>query len=115
MWYSIKNNRCSPSGEIFADIEMEAESPWFSGHFPGEPILPGIAQLAMIIEAARVFSGHIKVAGFKRVRFKQIVRPESQLQIFIRPDKGKSGSFYAFQIKSGDDIVCSGIMVAEKE
>ncbi|MFZ3044346.1 MAG: hypothetical protein WA151_00405 [Desulfatirhabdiaceae bacterium] len=115
MWYSIENNQRFPSGQLYAEVEIGVDSPWFSGHFPGEPVLPGIAQLSMVMETIRqATSVQVRISGLKRVRFKQIVRPESRLQVFITPNTGKTESSYSFQIKAGDDIVCSGIMITEE-
>jgi len=33
-------------GHLFS-VEISAASPWFAGHFPGHPVLPGIAHLAL--------------------------------------------------------------------
>jgi 3-hydroxymyristoyl/3-hydroxydecanoyl-(acyl carrier protein) dehydratase len=30
------------------------DSPWFDGHFPEDPTLPGIAQLEMAVDAIRL-------------------------------------------------------------
>jgi 3-hydroxymyristoyl/3-hydroxydecanoyl-(acyl carrier protein) dehydratase len=35
-----------------ARIEIDAGHPAFEGHFPGRPILPGVALLAAVLEAA---------------------------------------------------------------
>lgn len=115
MWYSIINSRCSSSGEVYAEIEIGINSPWFSGHFPDEPILPGIAQLSMVMETIKMaFRDQIRITALKRVRFKKIVRPESRLMILVTPGIKKDESVYFFQIKSENNVICSGMMTAEK-
>jgi 3-hydroxymyristoyl/3-hydroxydecanoyl-(acyl carrier protein) dehydratase len=93
---------------------VPVESSWFSGHFPGDPILPGIAQLGMAFEAvSRVLGEGFKVAGFSRIKFKKMIRPGDCLKITIQPKKDLPGQ-YAFRITDGDDIACSGSMTLEK-
>ena len=110
MWYSLNNLKQSASGEVSASVEMTQDSPWFSGHFPGEPILPGVAQLGMVFDAIRQSSNQsLKISGVSRVRFKQIVRPNDRLQIMAKPVEGNSGA-YSFRMMVGKELVCSGIV-----
>jgi predicted hotdog family 3-hydroxylacyl-ACP dehydratase len=34
-----------------ATIDVPSAGAWFEGHFPGRPILPGVAELALVVEA----------------------------------------------------------------
>ena len=34
-------------------VQIATDHPAFDGHFPGHPILPGVALLALVLEAAR--------------------------------------------------------------
>ena len=110
MWYVIKNIYDSNPEEISLDIQVPSESNWFSGHFPGEPILPGIAQLGMVFDAINRSEGrNIKITGIRRVRFKQIIRPDDPLHLTIKPHKNGSGA-YDFRIQVNAELACSGIM-----
>lgn len=64
----------------------------FSGHFPGNPVLPGIAQMmAVQITAA----GKGKTAGLvqvKRCKFLRPVKPDEHMQ--VRISLGAQGSLY---------------------
>ncbi len=45
------------AARVKASITLAADAPYFAGHFPGRPILPGVVELAMMVEtAARVSS-----------------------------------------------------------
>ena len=58
-------------------IEIPAGSPYLAGHFPGRPILPGVAQLAFACDALRP-------AGVRHVvlaRFRRLVTPPARLSI----------------------------------
>ncbi len=114
MWYSLDNLKQSASGEVTASVEITQDSPWFSGHFPGEPILPGIAQLGMVFDAIRQSSNQsLKISGVNRVRFKRIARPNDPLQITAMPMEGDSGVYF-FRMMVGKELVCSGMVTVEK-
>ncbi len=53
MWYMLKEMSRSEENEISAGIHVSSDSPWFDGHFPGEPILPGVAQIGMVLDVIR--------------------------------------------------------------
>lgn len=113
-WYSLTNIKRSSSNEILADAIASGKSPWFSGHFPGEPILPGVAQLGMVFDAIKQECGkNLKISGVKRVKFKQIIKPSDKIQIIAR-EKNGDNSLYTFQVIVDSQIACNGIMTVEK-
>ena len=96
-------------GKMAASVTTAAHSPWFSGHFPDDPILPGIAQLKMVADlVARSKQGNLRMTGVSRVKFRKIVRPEEVLD--IRVTGGNKKDQYNFKITSGAEDVCSGWM-----
>ncbi len=102
------------TGEWYTEVHLPPESSWFPGHFPGDPILPGIAQLGMVYEAAcKALDERFRVVGFSRIKFKKMIRPGDCLKITVLPQKNRPG-LYAFRITAGDDIACTGTMTLEK-
>lgn len=96
-------------GKIVASVVIDGNSPWFSGHFPGDPILPGIAQLKMIADlVVKSETGGLCMTGLSRVKFRKIVRPGDVLDIKVT-QSDKKGQ-YIFKITSRDEDVCSGWM-----
>ena len=96
--------------EIAAQVTVDGQSPWFSGHFPDNPILPGIGQLKMVADliAASREDG-LRMTALSRIKFRKIVRPGERLD--IRAAIGQMKDHYTFRITSGTEDVCSGIMV----
>ena len=115
LWYELKNLKKSDSMQISADIQVPPDSPWFCGHFPGEPILPGIAQLGMVYYAInRSGDQNLEISNISRVRFKQIIRPNDRLNITTRPQKDRDKS-YSFRIMVAGKVACSGVMELENQ
>jgi len=114
LWHLLNHKAQSVSGEISASIEIKPDSNWFSGHFPGDPILPGVAQLGMVFDAINHHCcQELKITKLKRVRFKQIIRPDECLKLFAQPVKGNSSS-YSFKILVREKLACTGIMTVEE-
>lgn len=96
-------------GKIVATVNIDGNSPWFSGHFPGDPILPGIAQLKMVADlVAKSGTGALCMTGLSRVKFRKIVRPGDALDIKVTLSDKKGQ--YIFKITNRDEDVCSGWM-----
>ena len=113
MWHTLDDVKRSASGVVSARAVAREDSPWFSGHFPGDPILPGMAQIGMVFDAIRQTSEHrLKIGRVSRVRFKQVVRPNDSLSIIAIPVEKDSGS-YSFRLSVEDEPVCSGIIVVD--
>jgi len=93
---------------VTARVDVPEASRWFDGHFPEEPILPGIAQLALVMEVLKkAFGPKTAAIRFSRVRFKQLIRPGDRLDLDIRPKPEDAGSF-SFRIACGDQPALSG-------
>ena len=92
-------------------VAFPAQSTWFQGHFPGDPVLPGIAQLHLVEETIRAVLGQeIRLVGLKRVRFKRIIRPEETIAISADPVEDKPG-LYRFQLTVDGENACNGLMI----
>ena len=79
----------SGGGVTTAWLWIDPLLPVFAGHFPGNPILPGIVQIEWARRAAeRLFPG-LQSAGFSgltHVKFKSPVLPSSWLQLRLSAD-----------------------------
>jgi len=115
-WYSISHTKDAPSGAVLAEACADAGSPWFSGHFPDEPILPGIAILSMVMDVIRHREAEkgrkIRMAGVRRVRFKLPVRPDELLKISLS-SYHQEGLSYHFAVELNGKTVCTGIAAVE--
>ena len=68
---------------IVAIKNVTINEPFFQGHFPGFPIMPG----ALVVEAPEVPDRHKKLmvfTGIERARFRRPVVPGDQLRIEVK-------------------------------
>ena len=109
-WYSILGQSISHAEQMILNAEVPSDSPWFDGHFPEDPTLPGIAQLEMAIDAIRLARNrNLSVTKIRKVRFKRVIRPGQALKIIVTPRKSEKGS-YAFRILAEDELACNGVL-----
>jgi 3-hydroxymyristoyl/3-hydroxydecanoyl-(acyl carrier protein) dehydratase len=97
-----------PEG-LKAQTLLSPESPWLKGHFPGFPLLPGVAILALCQQSLAQSGDHRHIKGFSKVKFRQPVRPGESLSISLwQPD-----DIHQLRVKvtSAAGTVCSGLML----
>ncbi len=109
-WHAVEY-RGTADGEFTAEGRAGADSLWFSGHFPDAPILPGIAQLAMVRDVIRERVGDFQISEIRRVRFKQMIRPGDSIRISVRPSGG--GTAFSFRLTVNGEPACTGTMTGK--
>ena len=110
IWYKSDRFKRASDNEITAEVNFPGESPWFDGHFPQEPILPGIAQVAVAHDLIRrAFGADLPLREINRIRFKRKISPFDRLTVTIAPVDG-SAETYRFRMTCGDEPVCSGLL-----
>lgn len=100
---------------IVATKNVSYNEPFFAGHFPQEPVMPGVLQVEAMAQAGAVaimsmeeFRGKTGYfGGIKNVKFKRKVVPGDVLRIELEIDKMKKnigighGTAYV-----GDQVAC---------
>ena len=88
-WIVLSAPHTTQRNELQAKVHFETNSAWFSGHFPGQPVLPGVAILAaaarLAVKGGLEDGRPVDVLGFKKVRFTQLVSPGEELIISLSP------------------------------
>ena len=92
---------CEPGSHILAIKNVTINEPFFTGHFPGQPVMPGVlivealAQAALLLgfaSAGEEDQGKIcYFLGIDKARFKRPVVPGDQLELtanFLRNRRG---------------------------
>jgi 3-hydroxyacyl-[acyl-carrier-protein] dehydratase len=109
---------CS-SEEIVSIKNVSVNEPFFQGHFPNDPIMPGV----LIVEAMAqsggimVFTAYPELrdkpfyfAGLDKVRFRKPVRPGDRLVMKVKLLKQRGGFF-----KMSGEAFVDDVLVAEAE
>jgi 3-hydroxymyristoyl/3-hydroxydecanoyl-(acyl carrier protein) dehydratase len=69
------------------DILVADGNPWFEGHFPDHPILPGVVQIAWAVHYAGILHGFTRaVHTLEQVKFKRSILPDTRLTLYLTAD-----------------------------
>ena len=106
-------NGASPAPQADASFDIAADHPAFAGHFPGHPVLPGVAVLSLVLQALAArpaLSARVGEAPrIDNAKFLHAVTPGSTLRVALR----EQGSGVAFEVWRGDTAVARGQLSAD--
>ena len=108
-----------PNESLVALKNVTMNEPFFTGHFPGRPVMPGVIMLEAMAQAAGVLaykSTNTKpsdgllyyFAGIDNARFRRVVEPGDQLRLEVKVIRAKSeiwkleGAAFV-----GEELACS--------
>ena len=67
---------------------------WFEGHYPEQPVLPGVVQVNWACELARIFFPRNEFQAIHSLKFTSMILPETQLILTLKSNpKTESISF----------------------
>ena len=95
---------CVPGESITAIKNVSNNEPFFQGHFPDRPVMPGVLVIEAMAQAGGVLS-HVTLsdlepkplfflAGVDNARFRRTVLPGDQLVVQVDVEKVKRGIWF---------------------
>ena len=92
-----------------ATILVPPAGGYFEGHFQGRPILPGVVELVLVLEALARATGHpVSLQSIGFVRLRQLVLPGDRLELSTRElDSGRM----RIDLKRADVVVANGELI----
>lgn len=108
---------------------VTVNEPFFQGHYPNRPVMPGVLLIEVMAQAAALLAGisaDVKggssnlvyyFVGADKVRFKRPVEPGDQLKIDVTLDRKVRGMWFCSAVITVDGEKCTSctVMFTAKE
>jgi 3-hydroxymyristoyl/3-hydroxydecanoyl-(acyl carrier protein) dehydratase len=95
------------AGALELTLRVPVGHACFAGHFPSDPIVPGIAQLDWAVsELGRWLARDLEVVTLEALKFRRPIRPGATF--VLRLARGREPSAYAFELRDDDGPISSG-------
>ncbi len=114
---------CEPGKRILAIKNVSINEPYFTGHFPHHPVMPGVLVIEAMAQAAAILSfktlgsrpddqSVYYFAGIDEARFKRPVIPGDQLLIDVSIERFVRGVWkFAAQVRVGDALAAKAKLI----
>lgn len=72
-----------PGVRIVGFREVRADEPWFAGHFPGNPVLPGVIILESLAQVGGMLAQEpgMRLLGVDKAKLRRAVVPGDRLEL----------------------------------
>ena len=96
-YYTIVS-RTDTAEESLFEIQMLGSHPVYQGHFPGNPVSPGVCNMQMIKELAEQLIGHEVMLDYvKQYRLMEVLSPQKTPQLSIHVSVEASEDAYTIR------------------
>ena len=97
------------TGDTFAaQLTFEPTAPYFQGHFPGTPILPGVVQLGLAVKFAQRLGGGAALKTVKKMKFVHVVEPGVAIDFKVARTGANE---FSYSYRKGEVPCSSGVLV----
>ncbi len=118
----------TPGEALTAIKNVTYNEPFFAGHFPGHPVMPGVLIIEALAQACGVLAyltnqqlgeannALFLLAGIDNARFRRVVEPGDQLTLHVKIIKAKRGvAKFSCVASVAEQVACVADMVSAQK
>ncbi|HVC37868.1 MAG TPA: thioester dehydrase [Gammaproteobacteria bacterium] len=80
------------------DLKINPDCPWLEGHFPGQPILPGVVQIGWAVHfACELYGFNPGVNALEHIKFRRPILPGTHLTLHLTPGADRQKLRYEYR------------------
>jgi 3-hydroxymyristoyl/3-hydroxydecanoyl-(acyl carrier protein) dehydratase len=72
---------------------IDPDHPALPGHFPGQPVVPGVVILSLVLDDVAAAAKPLRVVGIRRVKFLRRLLPGESLRVEAGPPQSGKLAF----------------------
>jgi len=104
-----------PGGTVVARYRVTGEEAFLAGHFPGDPVFPGVIQLEALAQAGAIgvlsderYQDKLPLfGGVEKVRWRRLVRPGDELVLSVTLERlSARGGWGRGRVTVEDQLAC---------
>ena len=97
---------------VSADLCCPPDFAAFAGHFPGQPVLPAVIQLAVVrMLSAEMLNRPLQPEKTAKLKFKNMVRPDETVHVEVELKKVDGRWRAGFRLKNKQKTIASGNLI----
>jgi 3-hydroxymyristoyl/3-hydroxydecanoyl-(acyl carrier protein) dehydratase len=101
------NMTIDESAPLTASFTVISDHPALAGHFPGNPIVPGVLILEHVLSVIEMHRGRDAArTHLRQVKFLSPLRPDQAASITVEPQGGR----YTFSVSSNGALIATGMI-----
>jgi len=111
----ISNVAVDGEGLVTAELRCARDFPAFAGHFPEQPVLPAVMQLAVVRSLTSDALGYsLEPVATGKLKFKEMVGPDDL--VMVRVEIANDGDRWesSFRLERDGNTVSTGIIIFRK-
>jgi 3-hydroxyacyl-[acyl-carrier-protein] dehydratase len=118
---------CVPGESLHAIKNVTANEPFFTGHFPERPVMPGVLIIESLAQACALLSFYTHavppnsstvfyLAGIENSRFKRVVLPGDQMHLHVKQLKHKRDVWtFAARAEVDGELACTADIISVRK
>ena len=110
-WPTLRQAMLADAEAVLA-LRIPAGLIWFQGHFPDQPVLPGVVQVHWAAKlSAIIFAGLPGFSSMSNLKFKTMITPELDVDLSLQLKRSERRANIVFSYQGDALVYSSGSVV----